>query len=253
VSGKAPKSGGCPFALPHGCYLCGVKPIVIAIDGYAGCGKSTTAKLLARELGYRFIDSGAMYRAFTLYLQRKGIAFSDASAVRQGLNEVSITFAFDLATLQNQVLLNGENVTETIRSPQVNAQVSEVSAIPFVRHAMVAQQQQLGADGAVVMDGRDIGTVVFPQAELKVFMSASMPARVMRRKLEYAAKGKDMNEDEIEQNLIHRDHLDSHRSEGPLRKAKDARTLDTSFLSIEDQVALVLQWAQERMNATAAQ
>ncbi|MBX3101539.1 MAG: (d)CMP kinase [Bacteroidetes bacterium] len=228
-----------------------MKPIVIAIDGYAGCGKSTTAKLVARTLGYRFIDSGAMYRAFTLYVQRKGIDLADAAGIRQGLQEVNISFQFDPVTQQNQVLLNGENVTETIRSQQVNEQVSEVAALAAVRRAMVAQQQQLGAEGAVVMDGRDIGTVVFPDAELKVFMSAGMPARVMRRKLEYAAKGKELSEDEIEQNLVHRDTLDTSRKEGPLRKAKDALSLDTSYLTIEDQVAVVLKWAHERMAQVA--
>lgn len=220
---------------------------MIAIDGYAGCGKSTTARRVARELNYTFIDSGAMYRAFTLLLIRRQVDPSERAEVLGLLETAHIRCQYDPATQVNNTYLNGENVTDTLRIPQINDLVSEVAAIAEVRHALVAAQQQLGAQGGVVMDGRDIGTVVFPHAELKVFMKASMDARVVRRKLEYAQKGGDYPAEEIEANLRHRDELDTTRKEGPLRKARDARELDTSYLTIEEQVDVVLHWALEKM------
>lgn len=224
-----------------------MKRIVIAIDGFAGCGKSTTARQVAKRLGYTFIDSGAMYRAFTLHLLRLRIAPADLPAVLRELDRVLIECRYDAEKQVNNTLLNGENVTETLRLPEVNELVSEVSAIPQVRHKMVALQQALGREGGVVMDGRDIGTVVFPNAELKIYMSASMEARVLRRTLEYQLKGKPYSPDEIEENLRHRDELDTTRKEGPLRKADDALSLDTSYMTIDEQVDAVTRLAEERI------
>jgi len=227
-----------------------VRRITIALDGYAGCGKSTTAKAVARALHYLFIDSGAMYRAFTLHLQRVGIPYTDVDRVLAALPQAHIELQLGEEAAQRHVLLNGERVDDAIRSPEVSAQVSEVSAIAAVRRHMVEQQRRIGAAKGVVMDGRDIGTVVFPDAELKVFMTASLEARVLRRRAELERLGQPADLDAIRTNLQHRDHLDSTRAEGPLRQATDARVLDTTTLVIPQQVEIVLAWAQDLIAET---
>ncbi len=226
-----------------------VRRITIALDGYAGCGKSTTAKAVARSLHYLFLDSGAMYRAFTLHLMQQGISVTDIAAVEAALPQAHIELQLGADPEQRHVLLNGENVDVEIRMPEVSGLVSEVSAIAAVRHLMVAQQRRIGAQKGVVMDGRDIGTVVFPDAELKVFMSASIEARVLRRQGELERIGQHVDLAELRANLEKRDHIDSTRTEGPLRQAPDARVLDTTALTIGQQVEIVLDWARELISA----
>lgn len=217
-----------------------MKKVNIAIDGYAACGKSSTARAVARALQYVYIDSGAMYRAVTLYLLRCNIVITDHARVIAALNEAHIRFGTD-----NQILLNDEDVSRFIRTPEVNDMVSEVSAIRAVRVHLVQQQQHIGIGKGVVMDGRDIGTVVFPDAELKIFMTASMAQRVQRRRLELAQSGMELSDADIQRNLEHRDALDTNRKESPLRRASDARLLDTTSLSFEAQIDIVLGWVQE--------
>jgi len=223
-----------------------MKKINIAIDGLAGCGKSTTAKLLAKSLGYIYIDTGAMYRAVTLYLLRNEVPIHDQQAVTQALGYISIALHPNAdGTLK--VLLNSEDVSDAIRSKAVNGQVSQVSAIKSVREFLVAQQQQIGKNKGVVMDGRDIGTVVFPDAELKIFMTASAGARAQRRLLEMHEKGVEADLAAVEANLRERDKIDSERAESPLKKAEDARELDTSNISIAQQLQTVTAWAKEKI------
>lgn len=228
-------------------YLCTMpltQKINIALDGYAGCGKSTTAKQVAAALGYLFIDTGSMYRAFTLFLQRNDIPYTDVAAVTRALPDASI--AFRIGPMGQRITtLNGADVEHEIRSIEVSRDVSEVATIAEVRHHLVAQQQAMGRNKGLVMDGRDIGTVVFPDAELKVFMTASLEARVQRRVAELAQLGLPVDEDDIRRNLLHRDEIDTTRVESPLRRAPDARLLDTTYLQIPDQVAQVLAWANE--------
>lgn len=216
----------------------GQRNFVIAIDGFSSCGKSTVAKALAKELGFIFVDSGAMYRAVTLYFLRYNIAFDDAEAIKRAIEDIQIDFIPN--TEKTQILLNGEDVSDEIRAMEVSSKVSEVSAIPEVRHAMVAQQQQLGAKRDIVMDGRDIGTTVFPQADLKFFMTASPHVRAERRYAELAAKGQELTMEEVVGNLAHRDHIDSTREESPLRQAEDAIVLDNSLMTQDEQLAFVL-------------
>jgi len=221
------------------------KKIVIAIDGYSSCGKSTLAKSLAGKLGYTFIDSGAMYRAVTLYALRNSMIQDgtvDTKAVIEAIKDINITFIFNPVTLQNTTWLNGENVEEEIRKLDVSEYVSPVSAIREVRQAMVHQQQEMGKRKGVIMDGRDIGTVVFPEAELKIFMTADPEVRAQRRFLELTGKGMQVNIDDIRKNIEHRDHYDQTREESPLRKAEDALVLDNSLLTHDQQ----LQWALEQ-------
>jgi cytidylate kinase len=220
-----------------------VKKINIAIDGFAACGKSTTAKRVAQELGYLYIDSGSMYRAFTLYLLENGIDFEDPRAVIQALPNAEVGFAVNPQTGNYEVTLNNCFVEDKIRTLEVSAHVSKVSAIKEVRANLVKRQKELGLQKGVVMDGRDIGTVVFPDAELKVFMNADFEVRVERRKLELSARGQFLDRADIENNLYQRDLLDTTRLESPLRKAEDARLLDTTHLAFEDQVKQVLAWA----------
>ena len=219
--------------------------ITIAIDGYSGCGKSSTAKAVARKLKYAYIDSGAMYRAVTLYLLRNGIGPENRKKILEGLDDISISF--QSAGGMNQTILNGEVVEDEIRSMEVSEKVSEVSTIPEVRKAMVAQQQQMGKGKGVVMDGRDIGTVVFPDAELKVFMTADTIIRAKRRQLELKEKGMDLSLDEIVGNLEKRDRIDTTRDESPLLKAPDAVVVDTSHLTFEQQVDKVVEIARKRI------
>ena len=217
------------------------KKIVIALDGFSSCGKSTTARHVAAVLHYAFVDSGAMYRAVALYFHRNNISLSDLNQVADALKEIEITFVFNPVKQSSDTYLNGENVESEIRMMFISDMVSQVSALPIVRHAMVSLQQKMGEKKGIVMDGRDIGTVVFPNAELKIFMTAEPHIRAQRRKLELLQKGEDLPLEEIVENLRKRDEIDSNRSEGPLKRADDAIDLDTSFKSMDEQVEFVLE------------
>lgn len=219
------------------------KKIIVAVDGQSSCGKSTLARDLARALGYLYIDSGAMYRAVTLYFLENGVDWTDPQAVAAALKEIEIEFR--ASDKGNQTMLNGVLVEEAIRSMRVSDHVSLVSAISAVRRDMVAQQQRMGVQKGVVMDGRDIGTVVFPEAELKIFLTASVNERVRRRYDELKAKGIETSREEVKRNLLERDRIDSTREDSPLRKAPDARELDNTRLSREEQAEVALQWAKE--------
>ncbi|MDO7853505.1 (d)CMP kinase [Hymenobacter convexus] len=217
-----------------------MKQLVIAIDGYSSCGKSTTAKAVAQLLHYAYVDTGAMYRAVTLYLLESQIAFDDLPGIEKALGEIHISFRRNRRTGRNELFLNGANREDDIRQMRISNSVSEVSVIPMVRHAMVAQQQQMGRKRGVVMDGRDIGTTVFPDAEVKIFMTAEVELRARRRQEELAAKGEIVPLEDIIENLRKRDHLDSTRAESPLRRAPDAVLLDTTHITITEQVDFVL-------------
>ncbi|WP_207795856.1 (d)CMP kinase [Sphingobacterium haloxyli] len=211
---------------------------IIAIDGFSSCGKSTVAKAVAKKLQFVFIDSGAMYRAVTLYFLRHNIDLTDTAEINAALEQIHIDFI--PRTDKVCILLNGEDVSEEIRTMQVSEKVSEVSALKEVRHALVKQQQDLGKRRDIVMDGRDIGTTVFPDADLKIFMTASPDVRARRRLTELLAKGESVSIEEIRQNLSHRDHLDSTREESPLRQAEDAIVIDNSDLTQDQQLEIVL-------------
>jgi cytidylate kinase len=218
------------------------KKITIAIDGYAGCGKSTLAKALAKDLDYTFIDSGAMYRAVAFYCLENNLVLeqdeiAEATLIQQ-LDQISIQLGSD-----QRVWLNDQDITEVIRSPRVAGIVSKVAAIKAVRVKLVELQRQMSAAGGIVMDGRDIGTVVFPDAELKIFVTASIEVRTQRRLEELRAKGEVVDQLAVEENLKSRDHQDSTRAESPLKQAADAVVLDTSALSREEQ----LSWALARV------
>ena len=222
-----------------------MKKITIAIDGHSSCGKSTMAKDLAREVGYIYVDTGAMYRSVTLYALRKGLFEVDGSVKTEELEKempnIHISFQFNAETGRPDTYLNDECVEKEIRSLEVSSHVSPIAAIGFVRRALVAQQQQMGKDKGVVMDGRDIGTVVFPDAELKVFVTASAEVRAQRRYDELLAKGMPANYDDILKNVEERDYIDSHREESPLRQADDAILLDNSNMTIEEQKIWLLE------------
>ena len=217
-----------------------MKKITIAIDGFSSTGKSTLAKQVAKQLGYIYVDTGAMYRAVALYLYRNHIDISDLKAVEEALQHIHISFEFNPARQASDTLLNGENVEQEIRKMYISELVSQVAAITTVRRAMVAQQQRMGEKKGLVMDGRDIGTVVFPDAEVKIFMTAQPHIRAQRRKLELLQKGEDLPLDEIIENLRMRDEIDSNRAEGPLKRAEDAIDLDTSYRTMDEQVEFVL-------------
>jgi CMP/dCMP kinase len=217
-----------------------MKKIVIAIDGYSSCGKSTTAKQVAAELGYGYIDTGAMYRAVTLYFINHHISLTNPKEIRDALDNIEITFHYNPKTERNEVFLNGLNVEDEIRKMYISNQVSEVSVVAEVRRAMVAQQQKMGKKRGIVMDGRDIGTAVFPDAEVKFFMTADVDTRAKRRQQELLEKKQLVNLDDIKENLKKRDHIDSTREESPLRQAEDAHLLDTSHMTIDEQVEFVL-------------
>lgn len=227
-----------------------MKKITIAIDGHSSCGKSTMAKDLAREVGYVYVDTGAMYRAVTLYALRKGFFSEDGSVMTEPLEaempQIRISFQFNPQTGRPDTYLNGECVEQEIRSLEVSNHVSPIAAIPFVRTALVAQQQQMGKDKGVVMDGRDIGTTVFPDAELKVFVTASSRVRAQRRYDELQAKGMPADFDDILKNVEERDYIDSHREVSPLRQADDAILLDNSDMTIEEQKQWLLARFHER-------
>ena len=218
------------------------KKITIAIDGYAGCGKSTLAKALAKALNYTFIDSGAMYRAVAFYCLEQGFISDndeiDNTQLLQQLDQISIILSPD-----QKVWLNNQDITEVIRSPKVAGVVSKVAAIKAVRIKLVELQRQMSVGGGIVMDGRDIGTVVFPDAELKIFVTASIEVRTQRRLAELKAKGEDIDQVAVQQNLLDRDHQDSTRAESPLKQAAEAVVLDTSALNREEQLA----WALARV------
>lgn len=220
--------------------------IIIAVDGYASCGKSTLAKALAKALNYIYIDTGAMYRAVTLYCIENDIDIQDAAAIDKALANIDIRFK----TLdgKNTTFLNGKNVEEEIRKMYVNEWVSEVAAISAVRRAMVREQREMGLEKGAVLDGRDIGTVVFANAELKLFMTANLKVRTQRRLMELQAKGQSVTSENIAKNLQHRDHIDSTRKDSPLKLADDAIVIDNSNLSQEEQLAMCLALARERVN-----
>lgn len=226
--------------------------IIIAIDGFSSCGKSTLAKQLAKQLGYRFIDTGAMYRAVALYLLRNQIDIHHLEMVAQALPYIQINFTYDAETQTQQTLLNGENVEQEIRiNPRVASVVSDVSAISEVRRFLVKQQQEMGKEKGIVMDGRDIGTVVFPEAELKIFVTAQPEIRAQRRLDELKSKGQNTTAEEVLANLEKRDRIDSTRADSPLKKAADAIELDNSHLSREQQFEVVMTWVNQRRKASA--
>lgn len=225
-----------------------MKKIVIAIDGYSSCGKSTMAKDLAREVGYIYVDTGAMYRAVTLFAMRNSVFDAegniDEARLQALLPDVKLTFQLNSETKLPEVCLNGECVERDIRTLEVSQHVSPIAALPFVREKLVEQQQAMGKEKGIVMDGRDIGTVVFPDAELKIFVTASAEIRAQRRFKELEAKGMPANFDEILQNVEQRDYIDTHRETSPLRQADDALMLDNSHLTIADQKV----WLMEKFN-----
>ncbi len=226
-----------------------MKKIVIAIDGFSGCGKSTTAKEVAKILGYTYIDSGAMYRAVTLHFLNRFTNLTNPREVDKSLQTFKVEFHKDAVTGDQLTFLNGLNVEKEIRSMQVSEMVSEVSKIKAVRTELVAQQKRLGRHKAVVMDGRDIGTVVFPDAELKIFMTADINIRAARRQQEILEKGQLVKLEDVIKNLSERDRIDSTRAESPLVKAEDALEVDTSYLSFEEQVATIVDMAKKKIAA----
>jgi cytidylate kinase len=224
-----------------------MKKIIITLDGYSSCGKSTLAKQMAAHLNYVFIDSGAMYRGITLYFIRHGIDVTNSDAVIEALKHIHLAFILNEKTGRADMYLNDENVEEEIRGLEVSNQVSQVAALEHVRIFSVVQQQLMGGQKGIVMDGRDIGTTVFPEAELKIFITASPEVRVERRYQELVAKDPAITKAEIKANLEMRDHIDSTREFSPLKQAHDALVLDNSNLSREEQLELALYWAQERI------
>ena len=224
--------------------------IIIAIDGYSSCGKSTLAKQLAKKIGYHYVDTGAMYRAVTLYLIRNQIDIHHPEMVTEVLPQIKISFGLDEVTLEQYTILNGENIENEIRvNPRVAGFVSDVSSISSVRRFLVHQQQEMGNHKGIVMDGRDIGTVVFPKAELKLFVTAEPKIRAQRRFDELAEKGQNTTFEEVLANLEKRDHMDTTRADSPLMKAEDAIELDNSNLTREEQLAWVLKLVEERKTA----
>lgn len=223
-----------------------MRKIIIAIDGYSACGKSTTAKESARILGYRYIDTGAMYRAVTLHFLERHVALTNPHEVQKVLSEIKIAFRVNKEG-NSETYLNGLNVEHEIREMRIAEHVSQISTLQAVRHALVEQQRRMARERAVVMDGRDIGTVVFPDAELKIFMTADMLTRAFRRQKELLARDEMVDIDTIVENLRKRDAIDSNRKESPLRKAADAIVLDTTHITVEEQVDEVIRLALTRI------
>ncbi len=224
-----------------------MKKIIIAIDGVSSGGKSTMAKDLARELGYIYVDSGAMYRAITLYALKNGLIEErvvDTDTLKSCMSDINITFRFNAQTGRPDTFLNGENVEKVIRGMEVSGYVSTISTLDFVRKAVVLKLQEMGREKGIVMDGRDIGTVVFPDAELKIYLTASPEVRAKRRMEELVAKGIPSSYEEVLENLKHRDEVDMNRKESPLRKAEDAIILDNSAMTIEEQKKWLLEQYQ---------
>lgn len=229
-----------------------MKKITIAIDGFSSCGKSTMAKDLAREIGYIYIDSGAMYRAVTLYSIKQGIFDGkeiNAEKLEEQIGDIRISFALDPTTGRPRTQLNGEDVEDRIRTMEVSSRVSIIAALGFVREALVKQQQAMGKEKGIVMDGRDIGTTVFPDAELKIFVTASPEIRAERRYKELAEKGEKANFEEILANVKERDHIDQTRAVSPLRRAEDAILLDNGQMSIAEQKAWLIGQYQKIVGA----
>lgn len=222
-----------------------LKKIVIAIDGYSACGKSTTAKQVASVLGYRYIDTGAMYRAVTLFFLDHHIALTNPREVVKALQQIQITFKINSRNF-SETFLNGVNVEKEIRKMRISENVSQVSTLKEVRHALVEQQRRMGKEKGVVMDGRDIGTVVFPSAELKLFMSADILVRAFRRQKELLNRGQLVDLDDVIDNLLQRDKIDTSRLESPLRQANDAVVIDTTHITIDEQVDEVVRLAVSR-------
>lgn len=233
-----------------------MKKIIVAIDGHSSCGKSTMAKSLAAQVGYIYVDTGAMYRAVTLFAMREGLFDAqgqpDAARLEALVPEIEVSFHLDPTTNLPLVCLNGEVVEEEVRTLEVSSHVSAIAALPFVREALTRQQQRMGEEKGIVMDGRDIGTVVFPQAELKVFVTASAEVRAQRRFLELTAKGQAVSFEDILRNVQERDYIDSHREVAPLRQADDALVLDNSEMTREEQMQWLLDRFEERTGASAS-
>lgn len=233
-----------------------MKKIIVAIDGHSSCGKSTMAKSLAAQVGYIYVDTGAMYRAVTLFAMREGLFDAqgqpDAARLEALVPEIEVSFHLDPTTNLPLVCLNGEVVEEEVRTLEVSSHVSAIAALPFVREALTRQQQRMGEEKGIVMDGRDIGTVVFPQAELKVFVTASAEVRAQRRFLELTAKGQAVSFEDILRNVQERDYIDSHREVAPLRQADDALVLDNSEMTREEQMQWLLNRFEERTGASAS-
>ncbi|OFY57004.1 MAG: cytidylate kinase [Bacteroidetes bacterium RBG_19FT_COMBO_42_10] len=229
------------------------KKLIIAIDGYSSCGKSTFARAIAKELNYIFIDSGAMYRAVTLYCIRRkfiGSGAIDETGIVEELKDIHIEFVYNPDIAEYETFLNSENVEREIRGIEVSAYVSRISQIPEVRYQMVELQRQIGVYKGIVMDGRDIGTVVFPDADLKIFMTASVDIRAKRRFDELKAKGLKVDFDEIRRNIVARDITDENRDISPLRKAEDAIVLDNSRMTVEEQMAWVRRIIEGKINGS---
>ena len=220
-----------------------MEKIVIAIDGYSACGKSTTAKAVAQLLKYVYVDTGAMYRAVTVYFIDNYINITDPKQVNKALGSIDLEFERDTEGKDCEIFLNGINVAARIREMQVSEQVSQVSAIPQVREKMVVQQRKMGKRKGVVMDGRDIGTVVFPDAELKIFMKADLNVRAARRQAELLERGHLVNLDEIKQNLVNRDKIDTTRKVSPLKQSDDAYVIDTTHMTFSEQVEEIINLA----------
>ena len=233
-----------------------MKKIIVAIDGHSSCGKSTMAKSLAAQVGYIYVDTGAMYRAVTLFAMRQGLFDAqgqpDAARLEALVPEIEVSFRLDPDTHLPLVCLNGEVVEEEVPTLEVSSHVSAIAALPFVREALTRQQQRMGEEKGIVMDGRDIGTVVFPQAELKVFVTASAEVRAQRRFLELTAKGQAVAFEDILRNVQERDYIDSHREVAPLRQADDALVLDNSEMTREEQMQWLLDRFEERTGASAS-
>ncbi len=224
------------------------KKIIIAIDGFSSCGKSTLAKAMAKALEYVFVDTGAMYRAIALYFLRNNIAFNDNTSIEAALHAIELRFKYNSVSQKSDMYLNGENVEQEIREMQVSQKVSEVASIAAVRDFAVAQQQAMGVDKGIVMDGRDIGTVVFPNAALKIFVTADPAIRLERRYQELLQTNPTISKEEVAANLQQRDLMDSTREHSPLKQAQDALVLDNTNLDRAQQFELAMQWAMERIN-----
>jgi cytidylate kinase len=224
------------------------KKIIIAIDGFSSCGKSTLAKAMAKALEYVFVDTGAMYRAIALYFLRNNIAFNENASIEAALHAIELRFKYNSVSQKSDMYLNGENVEQEIREMQVSQKVSEVASIAAVRDFAVAQQQAMGVDKGIVMDGRDIGTVVFPNAALKIFVTADPAIRLERRYQELLQTNPTISKEEVAANLQQRDSMDSTREHSPLKQAEDALVLDNTNLDRAQQFELAMQWAMERIN-----
>ena len=227
-----------------------MKKITIAIDGFSSCGKSTMAKDLAKKIGYVYVDTGAMYRSVTLFAMQNNLFSKDGSVktteLEKRMKDIQISFVFNNETGRPDTYLNGELVEKEIRTLEVSSHVSNIATIPFVREAMVAQQQRMGKDKGLVMDGRDIGTTVFPNADSKIFVTASPEIRANRRFLEYKEQGKDFSMEEVLKNVKDRDYIDSNREYSPLRKAEDAIEVDNSNLTLDETVNKVMEIIQSK-------